>query len=323
MNEEDLWGIIGLGLFVLAVSIGLISASVGVVEPHNVALLYNKNTELIIGPNVWQAGRWFIGYGRTFIQYPKHMFTLEFEDYTSHSEFSRPVVARTRDGLSVQLKLNAYLKFPKDDFAALKNIYSTFADRPERGLYRMGHAAFQQTAAKYASFSYFNNRTIIAEELRSNFQERLKAYKIEVAALHLLNMELPTAFENAIQATINAEQDIIKAQYEQEATRIVADTDKEVATAQAQIDLLKAYANSNITYINALAQSKITSKKLVEQSGAYKDVMTKLTAKYPDFDTNDLLTYIWLESVFRTQAKLNVNLETPNEVTQFFQDGSV
>jgi hypothetical protein len=87
-----------VGISVLVTAIVLIAVSFGAVEPTEYGLLI-YGTSQTIDPNVYTAGRHYIGLGSYFIKYPATVISDRF----AASEGTESIVARSSDGTDTLL----------------------------------------------------------------------------------------------------------------------------------------------------------------------------------------------------------------------------
>ena len=197
------------------------------------------------------AGLHPLGPGHEFITYPKTLQTIEF----SAAENDR-LQTRTSDGLSVQLGISFQYRF---DPSRLVENYLKFKQLQLEVYEKTARSTIAAAATNYSAYTFFNDKAMIARamqfDLTYTFDSQLYAF---IDAFQITQVELPNQFQQAIVASITAQQNITQTlrykdnmlvTFEQEL--LVANQTRwqtiALATGQANRRLEEATANVAIT----------------------------------------------------------------------------
>lgn len=229
-EDEIIGGIICVSVLAF-IGIILFAVSFGTVEPNEMALNYNSNILQLDSSYLYSGGRYFLGLGHSFITYPK---TIQMQEHDTAAAFqggANRIVGRTQDGLAVEIACSIQYKFHESP-GALYQSYTTFGsiDNHKTALVATARGVVRDVAAQYTAYEFFQNRSDISEcfvfaaplpyglytylflnqcivtsmgtALNSSFYMQWA----DIRNFNLLNLELPSAFESAIERTINMEQ---------------------------------------------------------------------------------------------------------------------
>jgi regulator of protease activity HflC (stomatin/prohibitin superfamily) len=225
----------GFVVFIVTPSIILFSVSFSTLDATQIALDYNNNNKQVSSRVYDQPGIYLLGLGHSFIRFPKMLQTISFEK-------DRQATCFSSDGLPVVLGLSFQYKLVKEELYQLymeygPNYLNTFTDVAQN---KIG-----ELATNFTAYKFFSDRSEISNDMLRGLQLTFSAYlhaNVEYVQLHTVS--LPQQFEDAIQDTIVAEQEIIKARYEYQTAEVNATT-----------TVINCQAQANITLINAQGQA--------------------------------------------------------------------
>jgi len=249
---------VGGGCFcmVLIASAIMVGCSFGVLDPTQFALDYDTVNFQIADDTLYTGGRHFIGLGHKFIVFPNTLQTVRMGSASSEeggdgeTVKTSSLLARTEDGLQVTLDISFQYRLTPDLEQIIK-LYSDFQDNYRPAYVRIARNVLRDVASEFQAFQYFYNRTVVGAKMREVLNQALANHSAIVQAFQLLNVELPTRFSAAIEATEVARQAIENARYQQDVARTEANTRVEEAKRQALIIALEANANAESTTLQA------------------------------------------------------------------------
>ncbi|EOD34655.1 hypothetical protein EMIHUDRAFT_455548 [Emiliania huxleyi CCMP1516] len=237
--------------FVVAPAVILFALSFATLHTVEYGLDFNAIT-MTLDSKTWdQAGLKFLGFGHTFIKFPRVIQTIEF------TPSRRGLLhTRTADGLPLTLGLSFQFRYLP---ARLYQLYLDYQGEEELVYVNNARAVISNTACNFSAYTFFNDKQGIAaamqKELNRKFGDSLGAY---VEALQISNVELPDVFQEAIVTSISTKQNITRSQRylenmqvtfaqrvmvaEQELTQTVA-----IANGTAKSRLEAAAASATIT----------------------------------------------------------------------------
>jgi len=269
-------------LFILIPSIVLFSVSFSSLQATEVGLDYNHN-QYQLGTQVYNSGLYMLGLGHTFLKFPTTLQTIDFEG-------SNEITCFTSDGLPVQLSLSFQYKISTGE---VYKLYMTYGMTYEKVYQDFALHQIAQVSTQFSAYQFFNEPTTIGTFLLKELQDAFTNLYASVEYMQLKSVGLPDVFEQAIQDTIVAEQQITKAGYQLDTALVQASTMVQNATYAANITLINANAEAlnylQVQQANALATSNLINIEAV----SYASVATDLWFTSAD----QLLDYIWLEAL--------------------------
>ena len=106
------------GMTALAlVSVILMGASFGAVEPTEYGILYSKIYKSVDHENIQEMGLQFVGPLTTLVKFPRTHQVLEFSDYREANE--GPLATRTAEGLELHLHVSFQYQLIKEQLPYL------------------------------------------------------------------------------------------------------------------------------------------------------------------------------------------------------------
>ena len=247
---------VGCCCMVLIASAIMVGCSFGVLDPTQFALDYDTVNFQIADGVLYTGGRHFIGLGHQFIIFPNTLQTVRMgavsagEGSDGETVKTSSLMARTEDGLQVTLDISFQYRLTADLEQIIK-LYSDFQDNYRPAYVRIARNVLRDVASEFQAFQYFYNRTVVGAKMREVLNQALANHSAIVQAFQLLNVELPTRFSSAIEATEVARQAIENARYQQDVARTEANTRVEEAKRQALIIALEANATAQSTTLQA------------------------------------------------------------------------
>lgn len=166
------------------------------------------------------------------------------------------VFALTKDGVSVDVDITIRYRVRPEYFDLLVRNYPAL-NYEEDFLVATARQVVREVVAKYVLTDLIENRALVARDVESSIEERIRADPVIGRALKLLgvnmrNVRIPDEILKAINEKIAAQQYAIKAEYERKAKLIAAN-----ATAEAL--LIEAEGRAKALLILAEAQAKSIS----------------------------------------------------------------
>ena len=177
-------------------------------------------------------------------------------------------------------------------------------------------SSLRNTLAKYTAFEVIQLRDQLSAEMEIDLTETMSNMGISVTALQLLSTSLPSRFMDAIEETILAEQAVEKAEFDRAKAVISGQTKRLQAKIAGENLLVNAEAEATSTLLEAEARATGIEVRLQAEKTAYKALFDQTKAKFPGFSKEQLLAYIWTESIGETDAgNLLVNFQKEVELS--------
>lgn len=201
-----------------------------------------------IGTMPFAAGRFWLGFGHSFIRFPARAQTIEFTETTGPFKRGEPLRSRTSDGLEVLLEISLQYQFQQNN---ILEAYGKFGEAYEPVYVRYVTDTVTKAATFYNASTFFSRRGDVAEGFRvaieSMFQDNAYTNALN---FQLRKVVLPTAFEQAIQFTEVQRQDIRTAEAEELTQRVAGETLVRQAEQEAQSIVLRAEADAQTILLN-------------------------------------------------------------------------
>ncbi|CAG9317718.1 unnamed protein product [Blepharisma stoltei] len=221
-------GLIGAALLVTAI---LLAVSFDSVEYTEYGLDYSSISKSV-GTSPYLGGIYLLGIGHSFIKFPRTVLTI---DFSNDAKSDRPQIeSRTSDGLEVLLEISFQYELIS---ANLYDLYMNYELKYQYVIENIAIDTLTDQATKYTAYDFFMNRAKIGTEMQQalDAQLRNKTYT-SVPFFQLRDVDLPDAFESAIQLSEVKKQDIQKANAEMNKIKVEIET-----------KLLKANLNKSVT----------------------------------------------------------------------------
>lgn len=256
-------------------------ASFGSVKQNEYGLVFNWVTKSIT-PKVYHGGRHFIGPFNTFIQFPATVQTVEFSDRVGRRT-SDPLHTRTKEGLGLNLSISFQYKLKPADIPKLFALTNTLYE----GLFtRLARDQLLEAAAEYEGPQYWLERDTIADYMQKLVGQNLNQSYATLRSLQLLDIQLPTTYEDSITKTQVQNQLIQTRKNQQVAASIRADTEILKSKYERDISVTQAGARANFTLKTKTAQAEASARKISAEAEALEYVR-----KTMNLTTDDTVGY--------------------------------
>lgn len=261
------------------------------VDTNVVAFDYDSNALKLNEDDAYTtAGLEFIGPGHYFVTYTTLEQTLEYKSLTG----------RTFDGLQVTVafQLQYLYDTTPDSLLALYYQFGTRKPLEKRAFRRIAKVAALDGLAKFTAYDVKQQQEEVASKLESTISHRLEeVFGATVTTLQLSDVTLPDAINTAITDTLTVEQNVIAAGNLQDTARVTAQTEVYEAELDAEVTVYTAESQATALLTAAEADASAIRTTLMAEADAYLIMFKTLQGHFPDFNSTDMLNYIWLESL--------------------------
>lgn len=268
---------------VLIPSIIMFACSFATLSQTQMGLDYSSISQTV-DSTVYRSGLHFIGLGHSFIVYPTTLVSVDFSDDTV-------LKTRTSDGLPLTLGCSFQYRFQP---GTVHKLYTTYGTNQDQIIRNTAQHLLNNLATNYSAYSFFNDKQGIATDmltiLEVYFNSRLY---VSVEALQLTTTDLPTSFEDAIQETINVQQNISNVQKMQQNVRVKLQTEIIVAERNKQATISLAVGKASQIMQAARANANATSHTLDVQAASYSFIDEHLDMT----NKTELLEYIYWDAI--------------------------
>lgn len=242
-------------------------------EPRQYGLRYDKITLHVEAGKVYSSGRYFVGLGRRFINFPRNSLYLEFSDSSTGGARNGAVEAWTNDGQNIKLSVSFYYRLQKGGIEDLYFAYNEEGWKPV--IEDIAAEAFREVSTQFTAEDFFTQRNRISEQMQTQLVARLDgAFKIsaDVLQFNFLEVEIPSQFEAAVESRVIVSQEV----------QTIAGPQRQTALTGAEIQWISANATRARRIIFAEAQRQAAVTRARASAGAlstYSDARGKALAE--------------------------------------------
>lgn len=252
-----------IALVAVLAAAALLFSSFSSVSQNEYGLLFNWVTKTI-SPEVYHGGRHFIGPWNNFVIFPATVQTIEFSERGEHRS-TESLHTRTKEGLGLHLSIAFQYKLIKEQIPELYKLTNTMYE----GLFtRIARDQLLESASEYEGPQYWKQRADIADRMAERVGKSLNTSHCNLWSLQLLDINLPTKYEDSITETQVQNQLIQTRLSQQKAAAIRADTEILKADFDRRISVVQAGAQANFTMRTKLAQATALSRKVDAEAEA-------------------------------------------------------
>merc|ERR1712151_277594 len=281
-----------LGLFIMGGGV-LFILGFSTLSPTEIGLDYSWISKSV-NKKSYDNGFYFLGIGHSFIKYPKMVQTIEFSK--DRGADAAPLQSRTKDGLEVVIEISFQYTI---DQTHLYDLFENYAID-----------VLTEETTHYTAYDFFDKRVVIKTDFEDVLRKVfLKECFSDVAFLQLRSVDLPNAFEKAIQQTEVQKQGINLAVAEAKKVNVELQTAVKSALYQKNVTVNLAEGNAQAILQNNRAS--VTGYNTVQnsQTKAYSNLKKKL-----NLDNNDLLKMIKTQVIGDYNGNdLALNVQSPEE----------
>mmetsp|Transcript_45910 Transcript_45910/g.52965 ORF Transcript_45910/g.52965 Transcript_45910/m.52965 type:complete len:318 (+) Transcript_45910:82-1035(+) len=287
----------GCVVILLVTILILVLCSYDSLEPTEVGLEYNPNSKNLNTDELYKNGRHNLGIGHYFIKFPTELQQIKFQGKTV-------LQSRTKDGLSVHMTISFQYKLK----TTLTDLVALFYDWGDGGYdlayRRIARAVLRDTAAEYEAYALFYERTQVSDDMISDLSEVLDQIHATVENFQLLDISLPSEFENAIRDTENENINIETLRFQRENVKTEMKGLKDKAVTEKQVIVNSAEAKAEEITQQAQARIQTLENRIDQEIAAYKELQTTLGLTEP----RDLNSYVWIQNVGTVNSLINLGL---------------
>lgn len=169
---------------------------------------YNSLTNRFNDKKVYTEGLYYTGFYKSFKTITTLQQTYKFTNLGS----------RSSDGLSLPIGVVVMFKYILT-FEDIKRVVFDFADY-DTVLKNEISMILYDVISSFDAFQVYKGRSNMVNKMKKDLSEKLIKYSINVTEVYFTDSDLPSQISDAIQESVNAEQDITLARAEQELTKV-------------------------------------------------------------------------------------------------------
>lgn len=273
------------GVLYLA-SIIMVGCAFSTLGPLDAGIEMNTATKSIDATRVYTSGRYFLGLGRAFLQFPRNFQTIEYSSSADADE--PPLTARTNAG---QITLDCSLQYTLV-LENLVDIYQTYELTYHSKFVKIAQNRIKLIASTFEPQAFYTQRKEVTKQMFAALVKDLATENVVVHDFQLRKVTLPSANENKIIDKLIAAERQRTAQNQQQENEIVAQTTVISGEQDRLIRIFTANKMREATIVtqNSVAQAKAIS--LSSQTKVFNVLKSDLGLSSPQ-----LMKYLWLKQL--------------------------
>lgn len=268
-------------------SIVMFACSFSTLDATQVGLDYSSISKSV-STEVYTSGLHFLGLGHSFIAYPTTLQSVDFSQ-----EKGNLLKTRTSDGLPLTLGASFQYRYQA---GTIYKLYEMFGGQEAIVFENTAAHLINVAATNYSAYQFFNDKQGIAGDLLKSMELYFGTeLLVTVEALQLTQTQLPQSFEDAIQETINIQQNITQVQKQQRNVEVQLQTD--IVVAQQNVLAKESLARGKASQILQAAQAtaRATIRTLQAQAASYYEIQQALGLT--GNNTTKLLEYVYWDAL--------------------------
>jgi regulator of protease activity HflC (stomatin/prohibitin superfamily) len=301
--------LIGAGVvaFLIVVAFAFMMDSV---EPTEYGMTYNVLTKTAGMDHIYEGGLYFLGPVQRFIKFPATVTHIEFSD--SPDAHAVPLETRTKEGLGLILHVAFQYKLYRED---IPKLYKLTNVRYEETFIRQAKNVILEQASEYNAPEYWEKRSEIGTAISKKLNQTLSTTYTSVIAFQMIQIDLPTSYEDSIVQTQVEVQRKETKRYEQKATTMRESINVDVSEADKKAQIIFATADATAIRIINQAKSEAINNTIYNEKLSYKHAGDLLGLDA----TSGLIDYIQLLNIMKNQESQLIvgmknsliNIQTP------------
>jgi len=293
----------GCGIFLLII---ILMFSWDTVEPTEWGIKYNSISKNLEREHIYEGGRYLIFLFNSFVTFPRILKTIEFSNRKGAQAVA--LKTRTQEGLALEISLSfQYQLIPKE----LPDLYAMSNVDYEVTFVRIARDMILQVAGTYPAPKYWEERTQIGDDMKRQLNHELRKAHADCVHLQLLQVELPTSYEDSIILTQVEMQNSKMKKFEQDA-----------AIIRKEIDILSSETNQVIRFIQASADADSYLLQQTAKATAARNTITAEAEQYKEakaalnFNDTELNMYVFYNGLMDSGGDLFIGFSNNMLVNQ-------
>ena len=303
----------GMTGITVIVSCFLLGFSFDTLDPNTLGFLYDGAVMRLETEHLFNAerddpksGRIFTGLGRSFdiYRFPRYAQRVIFR---SGSEDGGIILAKTRDGLSVQLSASFQYHFHRTAPAMASLAINFGTAEQARALYVMfARREIRDAVSQFEMKDLWERRANVSTAAFNAVAAKLMTKHAVVSGLQLLELSIPSEVQGAVENTTVEEQGIEETRQQQLKAMVEIRTEQLKARQDAEVTVINAQASAQKTIIDARAAALSLNVTVGGQERALKGSRDALAVSNPD-----LLEYLQMRAILSTKATSKLSVPQP------------
>lgn len=272
-------------------SVIMVGCAFDTLDPLTAGVEYNTVSKQITADRVYTSGRYFLGLGRAFLEFPMNFQVIEYSTAADADE--PPLIARSIKGqIVIECSLQYTLQLDR-----LVTVYRNYELQYHEKFVKIAQNAIKNKASEFDPDQFYQQRILVGQEMEREVRTALLRENAIVHDFQLRKVELPQQNEQKIIDKIVAVQKVKTAGHVQDQERIKGQTTVVTALETQKIQIFQANQTRAATIITQTAAAQGKAVQLGSQSKAYAVLQQGL-----GLSVAELLRYIWLGNLRSNMA---------------------
>jgi len=241
--------------FIFLLSVILFAVSFDTLNPHSIGIKYNNNLKSIDTKRVYSNGRYFLGLGLSFIDFPLSASLIEFANDAGLRMW-------TQEGQLVIVDMSLMYRLEREQIVLL---YKRYKQDYHSRLEQITIRTVKKVSIQYTAEDFFQRRGTIGDHMRSELRLRLAQEYCTLEIFNLRKITIPEEFERKVISKQIKEQIRQTRVYEKNTSLLRARKNIILGVTDANISLAvnsaRALQNEKIQIANAHAMRDLTSQE--------------------------------------------------------------
>lgn len=271
---------------VFMASIIMVGCSFDTLDPLTAGIEFNSVSKKIATDRVYTSGRYFLGLGKEFLEFPMNFQNIE---YSQAPDADRPpLVARSSKGqISLECSLQYTLKLDR-----LVTIYSLYERNYHQKFVEIAQNAIKNRASEVLPEDFYERRRDVSLAIERELRTALLRENAIIHDFQLRSVTLPAQNEQKIIDSVVAVQRAATATNSQQQNLIRAQETVITAAEDQQRRFFQSNKTREATILTQTAAAQGKALELDAQSSVFTELKERL-----GFSSSQLLRYVWLKTL--------------------------
>lgn len=279
-------------------SVIMIGCSFDTLDPLHAGIEFNTVNKQINQDQVFLSGRYFLGLGKAFLEFPRNEQTI---DFSTSSDADEPALLMERSQVTVECSMQYVLKLDK-----LTAIYSAYELNYHDKMVKEATNAIKNTASDYDVAKFYQERRTVSAEMEAAVRVALERENAILTDFQLRKIGLREQNEQDVIRKIVTAEDQRTALNLRQVDQITAETTVIAGEADQLIAIFQAEKQRNATVLEEQAAATAKAVTISSEASAFNIIKTAL-----GFSQDELLQYLWIKKLrsLPATAKLLVGFD--------------
>jgi len=279
--------ITGVLFTLLVIFTFLFGFSFDIVNPWEVGINFDTNTQTIDNGTVYPGGRYFVGVGHYFVRYPITFQLIEFSNTSSDAQ-NPTLLVNSNDGAQVLLDINLYYRM--DETEAI-NVFLYYQTNLETLVTLESQDVIKRVCSQFNVSQFFADRVNIAYALQQELTNQIYSkFYCWIPLVQIGEIGLPDVVDQSVVDLVVASQNTQTAELNRQIVLIQQNTSVFQNEYTANQSVIINQANSIGTTLSLIAQANGTAILKEAEAISWGNFSSLL-----GFNSTQLVTYLFIE----------------------------